>query len=165
MMRKKALTIFLTLGIFCCAVLSACDAETSARSDGAAERLDRMGRVFEEDGWTKEAMTEVTPVTYEDDDGNTVVYYVCKTTYYEAEPMPEGLNTDAFSGILDPETADSERACGVNGSAAALYAKGERAYLCWTDTPEYTFVLEYDPKAVTEEEIFRWAESVLPAGE
>ena len=52
----------------------------------------------------------------------------------------------------------------MNGAEAMLYTVGERAYLCWTAVPGYTFVLEYNPGEVAEEDIFRMAESV-PLGQ
>ncbi len=56
--------------------------------------------------------------------------------------------------------ADSIRDCFVNEVPATLYTKGGRAYLCWTVAPEYSFVIEYTPEAVREEEIFRMAEDL-----
>ena len=42
---------------------------------------------------------------------------------------------------------------------AALYEFDEHSYLCWTDTPEISYVLEYSPEAVPDEEIVKMAES------
>ena len=91
---------------------------------------------------------------------------ICKTTYYDADPaVVTGLNIEAINGVIDPEDAESSRECDVGGKAAAIYEKNRRSYLCWTDTPEYSFILEYTPGVVTEEDIFRMAESVQPAEE
>ena len=123
-------------------------------------------KVLGEDGFKKQAMTEVYPITYEDAEGNTILYRICKTTYYAADPaVVTGLNIEAINGVIDPEDAESSRECDVGGKAAAIYEKNRRSYLCWTDTPEYSFILEYTPGVVTEEDIFRMAESVQPAEE
>ena len=42
---------------------------------------------------------------------------------------------------------------------AALYKKGESAYLCWTYSPEVTYVLEYNPEQLDDSEIIKMAES------
>ena len=39
------------------------------------------------------------------------------------------------------------------------YEFDEHSYLCWTDTPEISYVLEYSPEAVPDEEIVKMAES------
>ena len=42
---------------------------------------------------------------------------------------------------------------------AALYEFDELSYLCLTDTPEASFVLEYNPDVIPDEEILKMAES------
>ena len=106
-------------------------------------------------------LTYTSPVTYTDDQGNTIVYYALRTHYGENEPeIPDGLDTQAIHTVFDTAAADTERACTVNGMPAALYTQNGRAYLCWTKSPEFSFVLEYDPAVEAEEEIFKMAESV-----
>ena len=39
------------------------------------------------------------------------------------------------------------------------YEFDELSYLCWTDTPEASYVLEYNPDAIPDEEILKMAES------
>lgn len=43
---------------------------------------------------------------------------------------------------------------------AALYKKEDKAYLCWTYSPEVTYVLEYNPNLIEDAEIIKTAESV-----
>lgn len=126
------------------------------------DRIDKAITEFDDGKYKKQRMTEAIPVTYADKEGNiAATYYICKTTYYEADPDDiTGLDVEAIVGIIDPSDADSEKSCMVNDMDAALYRRGERYYLCWTDTPEYSFVLEYEPDLITEAEIFRMAESV-----
>ena len=127
--------------------------EMMGRIEGALSEMDK--------DWKKQSVTEATPITYADDSGNTIVYYLCETTYFEAEPAEVAeLNMEAVQCVIDPASADSSRSCDVNGLAAILYEMTDRFYLCWTISPEYTCILEYSPDAVTEEDIFKMAESV-----
>jgi len=45
---------------------------------------------------------------------------------------------------------------------AALYKTTEQCYLCWTYSPEVSYVLEYNPAAVSDEEVIRMAQSAKP---
>ena len=127
------------------------------------ERAERAVAQLEGD-WKKQSVTEVLPLTYECKEGEPIVYYICKTTYYQVVPEEAGLDPAVLAYVVDPEGADESRVCQVNGAEAMLYTVGERAYLCWTAVPGYTFVLEYNPGEVAEEDIFRMAESV-PLGQ
>ena len=49
--------------------------------------------------------------------------------------------------------------------AAALYERGELSYLCWTYSPEVSYILEYSPYAFADEEIIKMAESAKPINE
>ena len=116
------------------------------------------------DEMPKQTKTLVIPVTWEDADGNDVIYRIIQTTYYNADPAEvTGLNVDAIKEIIDPDEAESSRDCRINDDPGAWYEKDNRVYLCWTDTPEYSFVLEYSPGTLTEDEAVKMAESVLPA--
>ena len=140
-----------------------------SRRDRMLSELERIDRAVVEtiDGIQKQRMTEAIPVTYSDTDGNAAAtYFICKTTYYEADPSNvTGLDIDAIVGIINPGEADDVTPCWVNDMAAAWYKKGDRNYLCWTDTPEYSFVIEYNSEFITDEEVMRMAESVQRVGE
>ena len=41
----------------------------------------------------------------------------------------------------------------------ALYKKGQSAYLCWTYSPEISYVLEYNPDLMEDSEILKMAQS------
>lgn len=127
------------------------------------EILDMLNRVEGALGekWKKQTVTKVPDLVYSDDEGNTIIYYVCVTTYYEADPNAQnGLNTDAIVAVIDPDEAESSRECTVSDLPAAIYQKDGRAYLCWTIIPELSCVIEYDPAVESEADIFRMAESV-----
>ena len=106
-------------------------------------------------------MTElVATLKYGDEEGNEINYYILKTTYYEADPAEiTGLNTEAIKLIVNPDRADSCQKMKIQDWDAALYKKGESAYLCWTYSPEVTYVLEYNPEQLDDSEIIKMAES------
>lgn len=128
-----------------------------------SEMLDMLNRVEGALGeeWKKQTVTEVSDFVYSDDEGNTIVYYVCVTTYYEADPDEQnGLNPDAIAAVINPDEAESCWECTVSDLPAAIYQQDGRAYLCWTILPELSCVIEYDPAVESEADIFRMAESV-----
>ena len=113
------------------------------------------------DEWKKQTVTKVSDLVYSDNEGNTIVYHVCTTTYYEEDAAEQiGLNTDAISVVISPDEAESWRECTVSGLPAAIYQKDSRAYLCWTIIPELSCVLEYDPTQQSEVDMLRMAESI-----
>ena len=69
------------------------------------------------DEWTKQSVTKVSDLVYSDNDGNTIIYHVCTTRYYEANSVKQsGINTDAISAVISPDKAESYRECTVSGS-------------------------------------------------
>ena len=105
--------------------------------------------------------TSVTSLTYSNEKGQTIVYYMCATSRSNnaSQEYPD-IDTDAISAVIDPDEAESTYACTVSGLPAVICQKNGRAYLCWTITPEISSIIEYDPAAIREEDIFRMAESV-----
>lgn len=97
------------------------------------------------------------------DDGMAITpdnYHILKTTYYEADPSEiTGLNVDALGVLINPDSANRCKEMKIKNWDAALYEFDEHSYLCWTDTPEISYVLEYSPEAVPDEEIVKMAES------
>ena len=61
------------------------------------------------DEYKKQSMTElVATIQYGDNDGNTINYYILKTTCYEADPAEiTGLNMEVIMLIVGPGTADA----------------------------------------------------------
>ena len=108
-----------------------------------------------------QSVSKVTPFTYTDSEGNTIVYYCCQTAYLENESGEyAGLNMDAIGMVVDLELIENKRDCKVNEYGAFLCEVGDRSHLCWTLSPEISCVIEYHPEAISEESIFRMAESV-----
>ncbi len=112
-------------------------------------------------GWEKKSVTVDQPVTFADNEGNTIVYHCLETTHYDNELRESiGVDIDIVGLVVDVSEAGSIRDCMVSDLPAILYMKNDRAYLCWTLSPKYSFVIEYTPGAVLEEEIFRMAEEL-----
>lgn len=159
-MKKKTRLIIAAFGILL--VLTGTIALTNRPTpqDEMMDMLNRMENALG-DEWKKQTVTKVSDLVYSDDEGNTIVYHVCTTTYYEADSaMQTGLNTNAISAVISPDEAESCRDCTVSGLPAAIYQKDGRAYLCWTIMPELSCVIEYDPAVESEEDMLRMAESV-----
>ena len=108
-----------------------------------------------------QSVSKVTPFTYTDSEGNTIVYYCIQTAYLENESGGyTGLDADAIGMIIDPELMENKQECKVNEYDAFLCELGDRSYLCWTLSPEISCVIEYSKGAVEEASIFQMAESV-----
>ena len=108
-----------------------------------------------------QSVAKVTPFTYTDSEGNTIVYYCIQTAYLENESGDyTGLDMNAIGIVIDPELIENNRECRVNEYDAFLCELGDRSYLCWTLSPELSCVIEYSAEAISEESIFRMAESV-----
>ena len=159
-MRKK--TWFIIAAI--CVLLVLVGAITFVnRPTPEDEIMDMFNRVENAlgDEWKKQTVTKVSDFVYSDGKGNTIIYYVCITTYYEADATEQtGLNTEAIAAVISPDEAESCRECTVSGLPAAIYQKDGQAYLCWTIMPELSCVIEYDPAFESEEDMLRMAESV-----
>lgn len=77
------------------------------------------------------SISKVTPYTYADPAGNTIVYYCCQTTYISDEYGDDtGLNTDAIGMVIVFAKIENKRSCKVNEYDAFQYEMGERSYLC-----------------------------------
>ncbi len=89
------------------------------------------------------------------------MYHCLATTHYaNITEEVTAVDINAVSGVVDVTNADSLRKCTVNEVPAILCEKKGRVYLCWTLSHQYSFVIEYTPEVVLEEEIFRMAEDL-----
>ena len=108
-----------------------------------------------------QSVSKVTPFTYTDSEGNTIVYYCCQTAYVSNESGEYvGLNMDAIGLVIDTSQIENKRECMVNEYDGFLCELGDRSYLCWTLSAEISCVIEYSPETISEESVFRMAESV-----
>lgn len=110
----------------------------------------------------KQSMTEViaTLVYGDGTEDHKINYHILKTTYYEADSADvTGLHVDAFRVLFDPDAANSCQEMKIQDWNAALFETNGHSYLCWTYSPEVSYVLEYDPDAIADEEIIKMAQS------
>lgn len=160
-MTKKKLLGIVGIMVVCAVIILIFVSESrSAEANDTHEMLERIERALG-DEYKKQSMTElVATLQYGDEDGNTINYYILKTTYYEADPAElTGLNTSAVSLIIAPETAVGCRKMKIQDWDAALYETKTLSYLCWTYSPEVSYILEYNPEVVADEEIIKMAQS------
>ena len=108
-----------------------------------------------------QSVSKVTPFTYTDSEGNTIVYYCIQTAYLENESGDDtGLDMNAIGMVVDMTQIENKQECKVNEYDAFLCEQGGRSYLCWTLSPEISCVIEYSKGTVKKSSIFRMAESV-----
>lgn len=161
-MKKKItialIAVFLMLGaVFAISAFAKDDItpkEMASRIENAIQEV--LG-----DEYKKQTETVIAgTLKYADKEGNAINYHILKTTYYEADPNEvQGLNVTALGVLFDPDRAISCKEMKIKDWDAALYVFEEISYLCWTDTPEVSYVLEYNPDAIPDEEIIKMAES------
>ncbi len=165
MRKRKWYLLIVPLFIGIASLLHSCTACIPPdKLERTAGQIDRAVKSMDDS--MKLAFTIIdTPVVYADQAGNTIVYHCLETAYYQDPPSePTGLDVGAISRIIDPNTADSVQDCLISGTAAVLYTKGDRGYLCWTWSVAYSFVIEYTPSVVSRADIFRMAESLYASG-
>lgn len=108
-----------------------------------------------------QSVAKVTPFTYTDSEGNTIVYYCIQTAYLKNESGGHtGLDINAIGMVIDMTQIENKRECKVNEYDAFLCELGDRSYLCWTLSPEISCVIVYSKGTVEESSIFQIAESV-----
>lgn len=125
--------------------------------DDAAKRVElALG-----DEYKKQSKTELAgTMVYSDKEGNKINYHFLKTTYYEADPNElTGLNINAISLLFEPDGAKNCEELMIKEWHAARYEFDGVSYLCWTDSPEASYVLEYNPEVIPDSEILKMAES------
>ena len=162
-MRKKLtiafIAVFLILGVVFAAGAFAKEKEVTPSE--MADRIENAIKDVLGDDVKKQTETVVAgTLKYSDKEGNKINYHILKTTCYEADPNEvKGLNVDALGVLFNPESANSCKEMKIKDWDAALYEFDELSYLCWTDTPEASYVLEYNPNAIPDDEILKMAES------
>lgn len=161
---KKKLTITLIAVFLILGVIFAIGAFAKDDEVTPSEMADRIENAVKEvlgDDMKKQTETVVAgTLKYSDKEGNEINYHILKTTYFEADPSEvTGLNVDALGVLFNPYSANSCKEMKIKDWDAALYEFDELSYLCWTDTPEASYVLEYNPDAIADEEILKMAES------
>lgn len=161
---KKKLTISLIVVFIILGVIFAVGAMAKESEDTPRDMANRIEAAIKDvlgDDVKKQTETVVAgTIKYGDKKGNEINYHILKTTYFEADPSAvTGLNVDALGVLFNPDSAKNCKEMKIKDWDAALYEFDELSYLCWTDTPEVSYVLEYNPNAIPDEEILKMAES------
>ena len=167
-MKKKLLCCIGIIVLLALAVLGVCryieprNRQTDPNWE-LAQQIYNMENALKEvdEDYECQSISKVTPFTYTDSKGNSIIYYCCQTTYIEDEYGENtGLNTDAIGMVIDFAQIQNRRECKVNEYDAFLCEMGECSYLCWTISPEISCVIEYSANVNDEANIFRMAQSV-----
>lgn len=131
--------------------------------DEVAENFENSARAVLGEDLKKVSKTELAAtLTFGDseDNENRVYYHILKTTFFEGEPSKiTGLHTDALKVLFPVDDMDSCDEMMIQNWPAALYKKDHTAFLCWTYSPEVSYVLEYSPDKISDSEIKKMAES------
>lgn len=168
MSKKKLLTILCCVLVVAVVSIVFAAAKASADNDKTdAERIREMADRVEDailsvdDSYKKQVEIITSPLIYQDAEGNTIVFTQCHTKYYNADPAKvTGLHVESIEAVV--ALPDEYENCTVGDMVGAWFEKGDRAFLCWTISAEVSCVIEYSPKSVTKDDIFKMAESVAP---
>ena len=80
-------------------------------------------------------------------------------------PVYEGINqvyTEALGVLFPVDSMDSGEEMMIQDWTGALYKKDDTAFLCWTYSPEVTYVLEYTPSKIDYSDVIKMVESAEP---
>lgn len=123
-------------------------------------RIQTALQTLDED-WKLESLLEVHPYEIKRPEGPSIFYYCCVTSYIDEEPgIVSGLNKVALSQVVDVDKLEKPSIWTVNGRPAILGEIDDKMYLCWTISPLYSCVLEYNAGIIPQEEVLHIAESV-----
>lgn len=165
MNKKKIALIILSVVIVSVGIIVAVRIQKEKEMDFGefSERLEQAAEEVLGEDVKKISKTELAAtLTYGDktDEDNNIYYHILKTTFYEGDPAEiTGLHTEALGVLFPVDSMDSCEEMMIQDWYGALYKKDDTAYLCWTYSPEVTYVLEYTPSKIDDSEIIKMAES------
>lgn len=148
-MKNRLLCIFLILICF----LTACTpAEEHAPTNQEITRVEQALEQVWGGDVQRVRETEVYEFPFSDAEGNTIVYYLCETTYFQEAPAQvTGLDTQALCSFFDTDYVLPEKELDICGHPCAIYRVDSRDFFCCTASPKFTVVLEYSPDVISEE--------------
>lgn len=162
MQRKQKLILLFCFVVFLGIVLGIFVGRKEHAEPNPTEMISKVEAALG-DEYKKQFMTELAAtLTYVDENNevNKINYHILKTTYYEKNPAEiVGLHKEALEVLFRPENMDSCDVMKIQDWDAALYKKDDVAFLCWTYSPEISYVLEYNPNLIDDSEIIKMAES------
>ena len=110
-----------------------------------------------------ESLSEVRSFEITSPNSPTIFYYCTITSYLTEEPEETtALNKTALSMVVDIDSLEKRSDCKVGNQDAVMGEIDGFHYLCWTYSPKYSCVFKYVEGSVSEEDLFRMAESVAP---
>ncbi len=165
-MKKKnvliVVSILVLIGIGVC-IANAIHKKTAPTFDEFADSFEKSAEEVLGEDIKKVSKTELAAtLTYGDqnDEDNNIYYRILKTTFYEGDPTEvTGLHTEALGVLFPVGNMDSCEEMMIQDWPGARYKKDDTAFLCWTYSPEVTYVLEYTPSKIDDSEIIKMAES------
>lgn len=162
MQRKKSVLLIFELVICLTLLFEASVYKNIHNTSNPDEMISRIEEALS-DEYKKQSMTKLAAtLIYKDKTNkeNKIYYHILKTTFYESDPAKiVGLHTEALGVLFLVESMDSCKKMRIQQWDAALYKKNDVAYLCWTYSPEISYVLEYNPNLIDDMEIVKMAES------
>ncbi len=165
MLKKKMIGILACMIVICMAVAGILVYRNSDKKTALEEDILKMEEALGDKYKKQSETTLAATLTYANEDNDTKIYYhILKTDYYEQDASEiTGLNTTAFGVLFAVDFMDSCEEMMIQEWPASLYKSGETAYLCWTCSPEVSYVLEYKPAEIQDSEIIKMAESAKEA--
>lgn len=165
MLKKKMIGILACMIVICMAVAGILVYRDSDKKTTLEEDILKIEEALGDKYKKQSETTLAATLTYANEDNDTKIYYhILKTDYYEQDASEiTGLNTTAFGVLFAVDFMDSCEEMMIQEWPAALYKSGETAYLCWTCSPEVSYVLEYKPAEIQDSEIIKMAESAKEA--
>ena len=96
----------------------------------------------------------------EDGTGDGIKYHMIKSSYFEEDSSEIiGFNESAVGVLFDMTSVNSSEELKINEWPARRYRINDKSFLCFTYSPEMTYVLEYTATEVSDDEIIKMAES------
>lgn len=161
MKKKRWILLFAVLILLSLIVLIGASVNKKKSPQNMMDNIESAIKEVFGDEYKKQSQTVLAgTLKYSDKDGNDINYHILKTTYYEADPLEiTGLNVEALKTLFNPDSANDCKELKIKDWNAALYEFDELSYLCWTYSAEVSYILEYNPDVIADEEIIKMAES------
>lgn len=139
--------------------LSACAADsTPSPLEDAAQKIEQALP----EGYEKDYQVQVHSYSFLDEQGNTIEYFLCITTYASDAPKTtDGLHKEALCAVFDVDNTPVITKLDGWEYPAAIYQDEEFSYLCWTATPEVSAILKYAAGTISENDAKKILESVF----
>ena len=165
-MRKKVfialglilILIAISLGVSWCRYM-----EKRDQYIAVAEEIYRVETALKEvdEDWERNSITKISSFEIKGPDGVAGIYSCCQSTYFGEFVVDEnGIDSNVIGQLVDMDRVESTQKMKVNEYDACLYVIEDQTYLCWTASPEYSFVIQFNPDLLSESNVIKMAESV-----